>query len=75
MNRYIIITPAAIHPFKRHETAGFGKENLLNDLFIALSLGKGTKPFISNLMNYVGYFYSIHKRQGMQVLLVLTCIG
>lgn len=62
MNRYIIIIFVVIYLFKRYEIVGFGKENFLNDFFIVFFLGKGIKFFISNLMNYVGYFYFIYKR-------------
>lgn len=62
MNRYIIIVFVVIYLFKRYEIVGFGKENFLNDFFIVFFLGKGIKFFISNLMNYVGYFYFIYKR-------------
>lgn len=62
MNRYIIIIFVVIYLFKRYEIVGFGKENFLNDFFIVFFLGKGIKFFISNLMNYVVYFYFIYKR-------------
>ena len=44
MNWYVIITAAVSHPFKGHETAGFVKETLLNDLLRALS-AKEQNPY------------------------------